>query len=205
METSMKVDTDVCHNAVINCWSVSGDQDAGRRAQVWLTKLEENKNGPKPTRISYNACIKAWARSKDGASKAHNLLKRMQSLGEALSPDKISYSTCIDAYCRSTTNLDAAAQKAEHLLRQMEEASPQNEEIRPDVVAYTSVLHAYAKAGIDAPKALGLVDRMQKHANQQPNTAFLNTLLHLFARTQKVTLAETLLKSMRETDMADKI
>lgn len=205
METSMKVETDICHNAVINCWSVSGDQDAGRRAQVWLTKLEENKASPKPTRISYNACIKAWARSYNGASQAHNLLNRMQSLGAELSPDKISYSTCIDAYCRSTTNLDVAAAKAEQLLRQMEEASPNNNEIRPDVVAYTSVLHAYAKAGVDAQKAMGLVERMQKHAKQQPNTAFLNTLLHLFARTHKVNHAETLLKSMRDSDMADKI
>jgi pentatricopeptide repeat protein len=205
MENSMKVDTDFCHNAVINCWSVSGDLDAGRRAQSWLTKLEENKREPTPTRISYNACIKAWARSENGAPKAHNLLLRMQSLGGTLSPDKISYSTCIDAYCKCTTGLVVAAEKAEELLKQMEQASPENEEMRPDVVAYTSVLHAYAKAGIDTNRAMLLIDRMQKHANQQPNTNFLNTLLHLFAKANKLDHAETLLNSMKESGMADKI
>lgn len=205
MENSMRVETDICHNAVINCWSVSGDPDAGRRAQNWLTRLEENKQNPTPTRISYNACIKAWARSEDGAPKAHQLLQRMQSLGGPLSPDKISYSTCIDAYCKCTTGFVEAATKVEELLTQMEQASPENEEMRPDVVAYTSVLYAYAKAGTDTNRAMMLIERMQKYANEQPNTTFLNTLLHLFAKARKPDYAETLLVSMKQSGMADKI
>eukprot|EP00980_Cylindrotheca_fusiformis_P001461 scaffold345_cov134-Cylindrotheca_fusiformis.AAC.72 len=205
MENTMKVENDICHNAVIDCWSVSGDPDAGRRAQNWLTRLEENSQKPRPTRISYNACIKAWARSENGASKAHKLLERMQSIGGTLSPDKISYSTCIDAYCKCKTGLAEAAIKAEALLTQMEQAYPENEKMRPDVVAYTSVLLAYAKAGIATSKALMLVERMQKYANEQPNTRFLNTLLHLFAKGKKADHAETLLNSMKMSNMTDKI
>jgi pentatricopeptide repeat protein len=204
MECSLgdsKIQTEICHNAVMDCWSVSGNPDAGRRAQLWLTHLEE-RGQPPPTRISYNACLKAWARSPGGAQQAHSILKRMKKLGGAIAPDKISYSTCIDAYCKSGTSA-GAAQQAETLLREMELASS-NAALRPDVVAYSSVMYAYAKAGMVA-EAMTLIDRMQEHAQQKPNTIFLNTLLHVFAKAGKVDAAEALLGSMRSSDMADKI
>ena len=225
MEVSMKITTDICHNAVMDCWSLSGDDDAGRRAQILLTKLEENQERnrkskmnrnatttisllPQPTKISYNICLKAWARSKNGALQAHKLLTRMQENGEKdLHPDKISFSTCIDAYCRGTgtANLTMAAEKAEELLSRMEQASPLNSSIRPDVVTYTSVLYCYAKAGIDVDRALALINRMKEHAGEGPNTTFLNTLIHLFAKQGKQEHAESLLRSMKKNDLADKI
>ena len=195
-----KIQTEICHNAVMDCWSVSGNPDAGRRAQLWLTQLEE-RGHPPPTRISYNACLKAWARSPGGAQEAHSILKRMKLSGGAIAPDKISYSTCIDAYCKSGTS--GAAQQAETLLREMELASS-NEALRPDVVAYSSVMYAYAKTGMVA-EAMALIDRMHEYAQQKPNTIFLNTLLHVFAKAGKVDAAEALLGSMRSSDMADKI
>jgi pentatricopeptide repeat protein len=202
MEHSIKVTTDFCYNAVMDCWSVSGCEDAGRRAQRWLTRLEER--GPSPSRISYNSCIKAWARSKDGAPQAHNLLTKMKSLGEELSPDKISYSTCIDAWCRCTSNLTVAAEKAEALLQQMENGAD-NDDVRPDVVAYTSVLYGFAQAGVDSQRALALVDRMQRYAKEEPNTTFLNTLIHFFAKSRRIEQAEALLGSMKNSKMADRI
>ncbi|VEU37856.1 unnamed protein product [Pseudo-nitzschia multistriata] len=225
MELTMKITTDICHNAVMDCWSLSGEDDAGRRAQILLTKLEENKERnrksrksrnpitsssllPEPTKISYNICLKAWARSINGAIEAHALLTRMQeSKDEDLHPDKISFSTCIDAYCRSTgtTNLTMATEKAEELLFQMEQASPKNPSIRPDVVSYTSVLYSYAKAGVDIDRAMSLINRMKKHAGEGPNTTFLNTLIHLFAKQGKKDHAEAILKSMKQNDLADKI
>lgn len=201
MEHSIKVTTDFCYNAVIDCWSVSDCEDAGRRAQRWLTRLEER--GPSPTRISYNSCIKAWARTKDGAPQAHQLLMKMKSLGGDLSPDKISYSTCIDAWCRSTANVTVAAEKAEALLKQMENDS-ENDDMRPDVVAYTSVLYCFAQAGVDSRRAMALVDRMQRYAKEEPNTTFLNTLIHFFAKSKKIGQAETLLNSMKSREMADR-
>ena len=224
MERTMKISTDVCHNAVMDCWSLSGDDDAGRRAQVILTRLEENKERnrkmknslgattssslPQPTKFSYNICLKAWARSKNGALQAHKLLNLMQENDEeALRPDRISFSTCIDAYCRGSgaTNLTMAAEKAEELLYQMEQGSPQNPSIRPDVVAYTSVLYSYAKAGIEIDRAMELINRMKEYAGEGPNTTFLNTLIHLFAKQGKKDHAESLLHSMKQNDMADKI
>ena len=203
MEHSITVDSDFCYNAVMDCWSVSGCDDSGRRAERWLTRLEEQ--GPNPTRVSYNACIKAWARTKNGAPEAHRLLMRMKHIGGDLSPDKISYSTCIDAWCRSASNLTDAAEKAEVLLYQLEQSSQQNEKLRPDIVAYTSVLCAFAKAGVHAQRALGLIDRLKKYGNEQPNTTFLNTLIHLFAKQRKIRQAEVLFASMKDSLVADKI
>jgi pentatricopeptide repeat protein len=203
MEHSITVDSDYCYNAVMDCWSASGCDDSGRRAQRWLTRLEER--GPPPTKVSYNACIKAWARTRNGAPEAHRLIKRMNNIGGDLSPDKISYSTCIDAWCRCTTNLTDAAEKAEELLHHMERESQQNEDLRPDIVAYTSVLYAFAKAGVDTQRAMGLVDRLRLFGKEKPNSTFLNTLIHLFAKRRKIEQAEVLFASMKGSCMADKI
>jgi pentatricopeptide repeat protein len=207
MEVSMKVTSDICYNSIMEAWALSGEEDAGRRAQFWLTKLEDNQQKltlPQPTRISYNICLKAWARSKHGEFEAHRLLDRMNiKLPKKLRPDKISYSTCIDAYCRSTTNLTLAAEKSEELLCQMEEASTKN--LTPDVVAYSSVLSIYARAGVDDQRALGLIGRMKRYAGEEPNTSFLNTMIHLYAKQGKAHHAEALLETMKQRHMADKI
>lgn len=203
MEHFINVTNDFCYNAVMDCWSVSGCDDAGRRAQRWLTRLEER--GPPPTKISYNACIKAWARAPNGAPEAHRLLMRMNRIGGKVSPDKISYSTCIDAWCRSTSDLTIAAEKAEELLRHMEEQCEKRKELKPDIVAYTSVLYAYTKAGVDIQRAMALVDRLKKYGNDKPNTTFLNTLIHLFAKRRKIEKAEALLTSMKVDGTADRI
>jgi pentatricopeptide repeat protein len=207
MEATLKITTDVCYNSAMECWAMSNDDDAGRRAQVWLTRLEDNmakhQKLPHPTRISYNICLKAWARSKNGALHAHKLLDRMNAqTDERLKPDKISYSTCMDAYCRSISNSTLAADRAEDLLCQMEKSQT----VRPDVFAYTSLLNLYAKAGnVGTEKALSLVSRLNTHAKEEPNDAFLNTLIHFFAKKGKPSQAETVLNTMKEKDMADKI
>jgi pentatricopeptide repeat protein len=201
VERTTKITSDVCHNAVMDCWSTSGQDDAGLRAERWLHKLEEH--GPPPTRISYNACIKAWARSNNGAIQANKILERMKTLPADLQPDKISYSTCIEGLAKSSNDLQEAARQAELLLREMEKST--KVEMRPDVVAYTSVLAAYAKAGMDYRQAMSLVDRMERYADQRPNRNFLNTLISLFAKTDKVQHAEALLKTMQSNQMADKI
>jgi hypothetical protein len=89
----------------------------------------------------------------------------------------------MDAYCRSTTNLTLAAEKAEELLCQMEEASTKN--LTPDIVAYISILSIYAQAGVDDQRALGLIGWMKRYAGEEPNTSFLNTMIHLYASKEK--------------------
>ena len=240
LEQLVKVTTDNCHNAVMDCWSVSGDPDAGRRAQRILTMLEERGLA---TRISYNACLKAWARTPssrsksttsssattkstssynsssasssssssnhmrvkrqhgitNGAIQAQAILQRMQNHPRPeCHPDKISYSTCIDAIGKCTTDVQWAAYQSQQLLQQM-----MDQGLRPDVITYSSVLYAYARAGM-VSEAMDLMEQMEQDG-ESPNTTFLNTLIHLFAMTGKADAAEAILQSMMSNDMADKI
>jgi Pentatricopeptide repeat domain/PPR repeat len=197
--------TDVCHTAVINAWSVSGDPQAGERAESILRSLRF------PSQIPYNACIKAYARS-HAPIEAQRLLEEMRNLANSshpeLEPDKISISTCIDAWSKWNKNLTHAAQRAEELLQQMERdyevwnktqrAAPEFERVadskkhpstssskQPDIVTYTAVLTAYARAGLaDADKALQLIRRMEKYSNDRPNAPFFNTVIHALAKSQ---------------------
>lgn len=104
------------------------------------------------TRISYNACLKAWACSHD-PEKAESLLRQMPT------PDKISYTTVIDAWAKAGN-----ANRAEALLREMEELSQKpNSSMVPDIIAYTTVLSAYSQQKHDVNKALQLFERMQRY------------------------------------------
>ena len=203
--TCGNLDTDVCHNAVMDAWSVSGDSRAGERAEHWLRKLDISTR----SLISYNSCIKAYGRSQ-APKEAQRLLDEMQNLAKerpSLEPDKISISTCIDAWSKWTGNLTEAAFQAESLLRKMEHSfevwnktnaldlttsrgSKQNslssKPPQPDVVTYTSCLTAFARSGVpDAPeKALELIKRMEHYSDEKPNTPFFNTFIHLLAKTK---------------------
>lgn len=189
-QSSIVLQTDVCHNAVMNAWAVSGCPRAGPRAEQILEGLQSSTSIG-PTRISYNACIKAFSRSSQ-PQEAQRLLEQMKQFDRVdLMPDKISYSTCIDAWARSSD--ENAAEQAEGLLGEMEEAFVRTEDgrIRPDVVTYTSVLAAYARSHrIGAEKAHELLTRMREHSST-PNAAFLNNWIHLLAKTATIETAST--------------
>jgi pentatricopeptide repeat protein len=89
--------TDVCHNAVMDAWAVSGDERSGQRAEQILRQLQQDPLR-KPTRVSYNACIKAYARSGQ-PQEAQRILNEMKVLTEKgdtdMAPDKVSLSTCV--------------------------------------------------------------------------------------------------------------
>jgi pentatricopeptide repeat protein len=191
---------DVCHNAVIDAWSQSGDPSAGRRAQRCLEKLQKSKI--EPTRVTYNGILKAYGRSPGGANEALKLLREMQKLGGKLSPNMVSFTTVIDAYCKELQPQSLV--QAELLLEEMEEKCETHEELRPDIYTYSSMLHAYAETG-NVAKAMRLRDRLKRYAREEPNTYFLNILMHLFAKAKQQQSAETLFESMIATGMEDKI
>jgi pentatricopeptide repeat protein len=180
-----QVTSDVCHNAAMNAWAVSGSPQAGDRAERILRQLLGIQTVI-PTRIAFNACIKAYAKAGQ-PTDAQRLLNQMKALSIShphLTPDKITYSSCIDAWSRSSSSDDA--RQAERLLAEMEDAfaATGNANVQPDVVSYTSVLSAFAQSGtIHANKAHELMERMRRHAQDGPNAAFLNAWIHLLART----------------------
>jgi pentatricopeptide repeat protein len=198
------VTSDVCYNAAMNAWAVSGSPQAGERAERILRQLLGMKN-VRPTRIAYNACIKAHAKAGQ-PREAQRLLDQMKMLSTTahqpqLSPDKITYSSCIDAWSHSCDSSEAAHQ-AEQLLSEMEEAfaTTGDRNVQPDVVSYTSVLAAYAQTGsIHHRKAHELLERMQRYAQDEPNAPFLNAWIHLLAKTSASTRVWTATAESQES------
>jgi pentatricopeptide repeat protein len=199
--------TDICHNAVMDAWAVSGHQQCGERAEQLLRSLLKNGSKIQPSRVSFNACIKAWARAGQ-PKEAQRLLEEMKLRAandgsDYLAPDKISYTTVICAWAKSDASA-AAAKQAEGLLREMEhkyECTKQSN-IRPDVVAYTSVLSCLSKCNQAGHAiATGLLERLEKYAPDKANAAFLNAWIYALSKSDQTrdsaATAEGILKYMQ--------
>jgi pentatricopeptide repeat protein len=201
--------TDICHNAAMDAWAVSGDDMAGHRAEQILRQLRQDPLRS-ATRVSFNSVIKAYARCGQ-PEEAQRILDEMKQLAiqtkdPSVAPDKVSLSTCIHAWAKSTNDLHRAAACADALLCEMEQAynATGDERLRPDVVAYSSVLAAIAKSPTDgsSSKALDLLRRMNHFGKEKPNAAFLNTWIHLLSKSNQtstaVSSAEAILEYMKD-------
>ena len=207
MEASgMKITTDICHNTLMNTWA--GQPDGGEKCGRILEHLERNSLS---TLVSYNACIKAWMRTKDpqkAGPEAHKILDRLKVLckkNPSLKPDKVTYTSTINAWVPHQDPI-RAAQKADTLLQEMELLALTNPDKGPDNIAYTTVLTAMAKAGNpDAAKDILL--RMEKYGSEPANVPFCNALINLFAKSKKDgKSAEAVLRHMeRQGLQPDKI
>lgn len=216
-QSTIKLTSDVCHNAVIDAWSLSGAKDAGERAEQWLRQLE-SCDDIGPSRITYNAVLKAWSKSPNGGPRAQIILNKMLSHpNPTLAPDKISFTTTMAAWANSEYGHVQAAQRAEELLQQMESIYEESirrgrlqADIRPDVKAYTAVLAAHAKSGSksngdDKNKAVNLLQRMERYAGEQPNSHFFNAWIHWLAKSgqgnkDSQAQAETILQLMKDSN-----
>ena len=150
-------DADVCpsaktFNAAIQAYGKNGQ---GLRAAGVFQRMEQlyeaGISTAKPNAMNYNSLITAWAHNaceaEDSAMQAENVLKRMlikfQRTGdESIQPTTVSFNAVLDAYAKSASA--DAAQKAEGLLRRMEEN--QSDKIKPNTRSFNSVINAWAKS-----------------------------------------------------------
>jgi hypothetical protein len=108
-------------------------------------------NAVKPNRSSFNTVLNAWARysryDSEAPEKAEGLLNLMYDLYysgrlETVKPDAVTYTTVIIAWARSGDRPDKV-QNARRLLDTMLSKYDANEDdMKPNVMAYTSVLNA---------------------------------------------------------------
>ena len=101
----------------VKAWCNSGHADAPLKAEALLRKLETNPQYPKqrggmlvvrPNRLSFNAVINAWAKSRHpkAAVYAENLLIRMIKSYQSdpfstVKPDVITFSSVLNALAKS--------------------------------------------------------------------------------------------------------
>ena len=148
------------YNSLITAWANCRPQDheddyefcSARKAQEILERMEQcyaaGDQSCKPTTISYNAVIDAYAKSsrEDAAERAEQILRRMGHLykeGRAdIRPNTRSFNTVINAWAKSGRG-DEAAEKAQDLLDMMtrlyEEGN--NDTVRPDVHTFCTVIN----------------------------------------------------------------
>jgi len=194
----------------------------------YMVECYEEQSRLKPNIKTFNACINAWAQcpmQSDSALRAKAILEKLNVLQTVkgllldVTPNNVSYNSIIKAHA----NLGEGDQ-AEAVLTLMEDfyKTSNNEEIKPDLVSFSTVLNAYAKiapyeSGAER-KAEDLLTRMIKEYKNkvdengreisysvQPNVWCFNAVLNCHAARGSGNRALLLLNAMEEMAEKDKI
>lgn len=138
----------ISYNTVLKAWSLSNDVDAAKNAQSLLNKMETNdENGVRPNIVSYNTVISAIVRNGTAESivSAKNVLLQ-QMVKNNVMPDVVSFTTLMRGVARS--NMRDKANQAQHILRSLQEFyKTGNDDIKPNILSYNTVLNACAFSG----------------------------------------------------------
>ena len=144
-ELDVKINTEI-YNALIHCWGKSGNRGAAARAEEILQEMEdeyaEGSSHVQPNVQTYTSVVDAYAKSRepDAAKKAEAILNRMEDDG-MVRPNAHTYTAVIQAYARS--DLASKAKHAQSILHRMKDDYKNgNEDARPSVVTYNTVLNA---------------------------------------------------------------
>ncbi|KAL7540613.1 hypothetical protein ACHAWF_006736 [Thalassiosira exigua] len=167
--------------------------------------------------ISYNtvASILSKSRLEDAAERAESWLRRMMERYEATNDDRIQPDTCsfnsvIHAYANaggsSAGGAPGRARRAEALLEQMERLrmSGENDAVAPDVVTYSALISAYARAASEderyATRAMEVLEWMERGGKDdvRPNQRTYASVIHAFARVGKAEVADDILSRMKD-------
>ena len=162
-ESDVTVDT-TTFNTVIHSWSKIGDRSSAYRAQQLLDHMEQLAAAGSTTVIpdlyTYTTVIQAWAKC-GKPSRAQEAMESMIRHGVA--PNRFTYTAVMSSHSKSG---DAA--RAEEILDSMMlEYKNGNHEMKPDTVAFSSVMDGWAKMShVDKPeaaeRALALLQRMKE-------------------------------------------
>ena len=151
-QNGFEPDTKV-YNALLFCWSKSGDYEAARRARQTLSMMEK-KSSLKPDIKTYTTVLDTFARSREKISLefAKNITQRMERNGPK--PNAAVYTSLIQNFARSDLPYKAV-EAAKVLQRMKESASPL---AQPNIISYNSVLnaaeHSDPTGGIPTEEAL---------------------------------------------------
>jgi len=173
-------------NIIINALAQTGEEWAAHACEDildFMIRKHGDERSLTPSIETINGCINAWARcstESDSASRAEAILEKL-NLAQTSSglltnvvPDNVSYNTIIRAN-------GANAERAEAILDTMAELyeSTGDIKIRPDLISYSSVLNAYAKAASRDPNASSkseeILNKMVKMQESEEGEILVNT------------------------------
>ena len=173
-------------NIIINALAQTGEAWAAHACEDildFMIRRHVDESALTPTIETVNGCINAWARcttDSRSASRAEGILEKL-NLAQTSSglltnvvPDNVSYNTIIRAN-------GANAERAEAILDTMMDLykSTGDPKIKPDLISYSSVLNAYAKAASNDPNASSkseeILNKMVKMQESEDGEMLVNT------------------------------
>jgi pentatricopeptide repeat protein len=201
----------IVYTTVISGWAKVGDAP---RAEVLLQEqlqdYEQGNTSARPDTTTFNAVLDAWAKSKhpDAPQRAGAIVSQMQEwsalLGEGggwkCEPDEYSFTSLVICWANSAKN---GPEQAEGMLMELQTmATDGDTAVRPTIVAYNAVLHAYAQAD-KAEQADRLLQRMldDETVLVRPDETTFNTVLSAWAKSKSPDAplqAEALLADMQD-------
>ncbi|PUZ77045.1 hypothetical protein GQ55_1G339900 [Panicum hallii var. hallii] len=125
-----------------------------------------------PDAVTYNILADGWCRVKD-TSRALDILRLMVESG--IAPTKATYNIILKGFFRS-----GQLQHAWDFFLQMKKRGITDENCKPDVVSYTTVLHGLGVSG-QLDKARKVFDEMSKEGCL-PSTATYNALIQVICK-----------------------
>jgi len=203
------------YNAVMNCITKGNHPSAPYQVEALLKEMTElfKRTGDysvRPHNRSFNACVNAWARSK--SSEAPERIKSwigiMQDDFESGRtdgmPNKWTYNSYLQALAKQRK--PSSADEAERILSMMEDMNRQfhSNNIKPDVLTYTNVLHCIALSESDDAfqRAYAILSKMESgDGDVRPNVYTYNVLINVVAKSKlpgKAKIAVRLVNRMKQ-------
>jgi pentatricopeptide repeat protein len=187
----------ITFNTVMDCYAESGRVDALGRVEAVFERLQDlyrkGDESLKPDIVSYSTLAKAISRS-----GLYDAPERIKAVVEEVT--KAGLGSCEHLYVMilfawSQSWREDAAEKAASVFHQMEHlADGGQENLRPRLRAYVSLLNVFARHG-ELERAERLILKMEEKSKSSdfplaPNTLTYNTLLNGFARHSSVKVAK---------------
>ncbi|EJK52709.1 hypothetical protein THAOC_27989 [Thalassiosira oceanica] len=186
-------------------------------AKEIVSKMQENDL---VNTVSFNTLLSILAKSNEAPSVSETYLDHMietysSTQNKMIQPDTTSFNALIEAYvneCKRNRKAAAdMAEQAEAVIGRMEQMykSGENDNVRPDVVSFTSVINAYATASSRrkkcASQALETLDKMQRICDDgdrrvKPNKRTYTAVINALSRAGKPERADEILRKMLQSN-----
>ncbi|OEU10328.1 TPR-like protein [Fragilariopsis cylindrus CCMP1102] len=181
----------ITYNSVINAYAIRGDVDGATDVlEMMEADFESGNKDAKPDIRTYNSLIHAWSKSGKvhAPHEAKNILDRvidLHSKGDLEeSPDAISYNSVMGAHAAQ-----GDVEGASDILKMMEDDfNSGNSAAKPNMRAYSNVIHAWAKSGRDdapheAKNQLDKIINLHSKGNIEvgPDTIAFGSVMNAYA------------------------
>lgn len=191
-------------SAVLKGWVASGNPNACQRIEGWIERIRELHNDGwldlKPNTVVYNIFLHALAEANKTERAEQVLQGLLEGSWDGVEPDPISFSTVLLAYTKQETM--EAMGKAETLLNQMQELYFAGmDTAKPNLVAFTTVIHGFALIGQPEP-AEPLLNRLSElysatlDPDFEPDITVYNSVMMAWSNAGQPDRAEEFLRKM---------